>query len=318
MAITSVVPPLHTLLGRLRLRQLLLVVAISDLTSLRKAADQVGISQPAATKMLAELESALGVPLFQRGRRGMVATAYGAALIRHAHVVISDVGAMRDEISGLASGTAGRLAIGMITAAAAGPLSIAVAQLKKRRPRLDVTIAVETSDILIPMLEQGRLDAVIGRRVPSGHAADLEFTEIGPERLSVVTGAANSLRDQPHLTLPALRNEAWILQPWSSPLRQVVEAAFRDARMETPTNVIETASILTATTLLQHSDMVSVVPHSVALHYVSSGMMAILPVSLSKELDPYGILTRKTRAPMPALAELMALIPRETGPDIRT
>lgn len=311
MAIPSVVPSLHALLGRLRLRQLLLVVAVSDLSSLRKAADRVGISQPAATKMLAELEAALGVPLFERGRRGMVATAYGAALIRHAHLVISDVGAMRDEISGLASGTAGRLAIGMITAAAAGPLSIAVAQLKRRRPRLDITITVETSDILIPMLEQGRLDVVIGRRVPFGHAADLEFTEIGPERLSVVTGAANPLRDRPDLTLSAMGEEAWILQPRSSPLRQMVEAAFRDAGMETPANVIETASILTATTLLQHSDVVSVVPHSVALHYVSSGMMAILPVGLSRELDPYGILTRKSRAKMPALAELIALIPCE-------
>ncbi|WP_374298266.1 LysR family transcriptional regulator [Paracoccus sp. (in: a-proteobacteria)] len=311
MAITSVVPPLHALLGRLRLRQLLLVVAVGELTSLRKAADRVGISQPAATKMLAELEASLGVPLFQRGRRGMVATLYGAALIRHAHLVISDVGAMRDEIAGLASGTEGRLAIGMITAAAAGPLSIAVAQLKKRRPRLDVTITVETSDILIPMLEQGRLDVVIGRRVPSSRAAELEFTEIGPERLSVVTGAANPLRDRADLTLPALWNQAWILQPRTSPLRQMVEAAFRDAEMETPANVIETASILTATTLLQHSDMISVVPHSVALHYVSSGMMAILPVGLSRELDPYGVLTRKSRARMPALAELMALIPRE-------
>lgn len=113
MAIVPVVPPLRALLGRLRLRQVLLVVAISDLTSLRKAADQVGISQPAATKMLVELEAALGVPLFERGRRGMAPTVYGSAVIRHAYLVISDVGAMRDELSGLALGTAGRLAIGI-------------------------------------------------------------------------------------------------------------------------------------------------------------------------------------------------------------
>jgi len=311
MAITHTVPPLSALLGRLRLRQLLLVVAIAELNSLRKASDRVGISQPAATKMLSELEATLGVPLFERGRRGMVATAYGAALVRHAHIVISDVGVMRDEISGLASGTAGRIAIGMITAAAAGPLSIAVAQLKRRSPKLEVTITVETSDILIPMLEQGRLDVVIGRHVTSAHAADLEFTEIGPERLSVVTGASNPLRDRPDLTLAGMRDEAWILQPRSSPLRQVVEAAFRDAGIETPVNVIETASILTATAFLQHSSMVSVVPHSVALHYVSGGMMAILPIDLSRELDPYGVLIRKSRAKMPVLTELIALIPRE-------
>lgn len=311
MAINMHVPPLTSLLGRLRLRQLSLAVAVEELGSLRKAADRIGISQPAATKMLAELEAALGLPLFERGRRGMVPTIYGRALNRHAHLVISDVGALRDELAGLASGAAGRLAVGMITAAAAGPLSIAIAQLKQRRPRLDITITVETSDVLIPMLEQGRLDVVIGRPVQTDHGQDIVFTPIGPERLSIVCGAQNPLRTRPDLSLRDLAEAAWILQPRSSPLRQVVEASFREAGMETPANVVETASILTAATLLQHSGMIAVVPHSVALHYVSSGMMAILPVMLTRQLDPYGALTRKTRAAMPALSELMALIPCE-------
>ncbi|WP_199258006.1 LysR family transcriptional regulator [Paracoccus binzhouensis] len=304
------VPALSSLLGRLRLRQLALVVAIDELSSLRKAADRIGISQPAATKMLAELELALGLPLFERGRRGMAATVYGAALIRHAHLIISDVGAMREELAGLASGTAGRLAVGMITAAA-GPLSIAIAQLKQRRPFLDVTITVDTSDALIPMLEQGRLDVVIGRPVSAEHGRDIVFTPFGPERLSIVCGTQNPLCARSDLSLSDLADTAWILQPRSSPLRQVVEASFREAGMQTPANVVETASILTAATLLQHGAMIAVVPHSVALHYVSSGMMAILPVMLTHELDPYGALTRKTRAAMPALTELIALIPRE-------
>jgi DNA-binding transcriptional LysR family regulator len=313
MAITSQVPPLLPLLGRLRLRQLSLVVAIEELSSLRKAAERIGISQPAATKMLAELEATVGLPLFERGRRAMVVTAYGAALIRHAHLIISDVGAMREELSGLASGASGRLAVGMITAAAAGPLSIAIARLKQRRPRLDITITVDTSDVLIPLLEQGRLDVVIGRPVSSDHAQDLVFTPIGPERLSIVCGAHNPLRDRFELSLSELADAAWILQPRTSPLRQVVEASFREAKMETPANVVETASILTATTLLQHSHMIAVVPHSVALHYVSSGMMAILPVMLARQLDAYGALTRRMRTAMPALSELMALIPHEPG-----
>ncbi|HBD92058.1 MAG TPA: LysR family transcriptional regulator [Gemmobacter sp.] len=311
MVIDSQVPPLFSLLGRLRLRQLALVVAIDELNSLRKAADRIGVSQPAATKMLSELEQALGLLLFERGRRGMIATVYGAALIDHAHLIISDVDAMREELAGLAAGASGRLSIGMITAAAAGPLSIAIARLKDRRPRLDITITVDTSDVLIPLLEQGRLDVVFGRPVSSDHAQDIVFTQIGPERLSIVCGAQNPLRLRQDLALSSLAGAAWILQPRSSPLRQVVEASFRDARMETPANLVETASILTATTLLQHSDMIAVVPHSVALHYVASGMMAILPVLLTRQLDPYGALTRKTRAAIPALAELMALISHE-------
>ncbi|MDZ7907205.1 MAG: LysR family transcriptional regulator [Gemmobacter sp.] len=151
--------------------------------------------------MLSELEQSLGLLLFERGRRGMIATVYGAALIRHAHLIISDVDAMREELAGLAAGASGRLSIGMITAAAAGPLSIAIARLKDRRPRLDITITVDTSDVLIPLLEQGRLDVVFGRPVSSDHAQDIVFTQIGPERLSIVCGAQNPLRLRQDLTL---------------------------------------------------------------------------------------------------------------------
>jgi DNA-binding transcriptional LysR family regulator len=301
-------PSLNALLGRLRLRQLALVVAIEELGSLRKAAERIGVSQPAATKMLVELELALGLPLFERGRRGMTLTVYGETLIRHAHLILSDVDGLREELAGLAAGTSGRLAIGTITAAAAGQLAIAIARLKERRPRLDISITVETSDVLMPLLEQGRLDVVIGRTVQSDHAFGITFTEIGEERLSIVVGAHNPLRERSELALPHLSECSWILQPRSSPLRQVVESTFRDSGMETPSNIVETASILTATTLLQHSDMIAVVPHSVAMHYVANGLLAILPLEVNRQLDPYGAITLRDRMHTPALADLMRLL----------
>ena len=305
---TGTAPSLRAILGRLRLRQLALVVAIEELGSLRKAADRIGVSQPAATKMLVELELAIGLVLFERGRRGMTLTVYGETLVRHAHLILSDIDRLREDLAGPVSGASGRLAIGTITAAAAGPLAIAIARLKERRPRLDISITVETSDVLLPMLEQGRLDVVIGRAVQAEQTFDIAFTEIAEERLSIVVGAHNPLAGRGEMRLPDLSDASWILQPRTSPLRQVVEGTFRDAGMETPVNVVETASVLTATTLLQHSDMIAVVPHSVALHYVANGLLAILPLDVNRQLDPYGAITLRDRMHTPALADLMRLL----------
>lgn len=311
MVIDKTFPSVISLLGRLRLRHLALVVAIDQLGSLRKAAERIGISQPAATKMLVELEDSLGLPLFDRGRRGMLPTVYGQTLIRHAHLLLSDIEAMRDDLAGLAAGASGRLAIGTITAAAAGPLAVAVATLKQRRPRLDISIIVETSDVLLPMLDEGRLDMVIGRAVSGLQARNTSFTRIEEERLCIVVGAYNPLAKREKLTLAELAECGWILQPITSPLRQVVEATFRDAAIRTPENVVETASILLATTLLQQSDMIGVVPLTVAGHYVASGQLHILPLDLHRQLEPYGIITRRGRSESPAVKEMMRLIQRD-------
>jgi DNA-binding transcriptional LysR family regulator len=68
--------------ARLKSRQLALVVALDDTRSLRQAAERIHISQPAATRLLQELESQLGVELFQRSRRGMQPTMAGEVMVR--------------------------------------------------------------------------------------------------------------------------------------------------------------------------------------------------------------------------------------------
>jgi DNA-binding transcriptional LysR family regulator len=84
-------------------------------------------------------------------------------------------------------------------------------------------------------------------------------------------------------------------------MRKLLELAFRDAKIPTPANQVETASILTTTTLLQESEMIAVVPLSVAKHYAANGMLCILPVRLKFQLEPYGIITRNERIVAPAV-----------------
>src|SRR6188768_4293666 len=99
-----IIPPDWHLRSRLKARQLALLVAIAEYRSLRQAAEHIAVTQPAATRMLKELEDALGVPLFDRFAWGMQATVYGETMVRYARGMLTELSEARDEIAALAAG----------------------------------------------------------------------------------------------------------------------------------------------------------------------------------------------------------------------
>ena len=94
--------------GRLKTRQLMLLAAMEEEGNVRRAADSLGITQPAASRLLKELEDMLGVSLFDRTPHGMLATMYGEVMIRHARMVLSNLSHAHDEISALRAGLTGQ------------------------------------------------------------------------------------------------------------------------------------------------------------------------------------------------------------------
>src|SRR6202042_182412 len=76
--------------ARLKTRQLLLLAAMEEEGNVRRAADVLGMTQPAASRLLKELEDVLEVRLFDRTSHGMHATLYGEVMIRHARMVLSN------------------------------------------------------------------------------------------------------------------------------------------------------------------------------------------------------------------------------------
>ena len=155
--------PPALLLNRLRLRQVALLLEVQATGTLRAAAEQLGITQPAATVMLKELEAAVGVSLFEREGRGLRATPAGAAVMAHFEGLRGSMAALARELDDLRLGGGGALAVGSILAPSPTLLTRTVARVKQEQPRLRVAVLTETSDRLLDLLEQGKLDLVIGR-----------------------------------------------------------------------------------------------------------------------------------------------------------
>jgi DNA-binding transcriptional LysR family regulator len=296
------IPTVKSMQNRLRLKQLSMIAALAEFRSLRKVAEAMHLSQPAATKMLHEIEETLGVQLFERLPRGMRPTVFGESVINYAQLMLSDLDNLRKQLVAQEAGAVGELAVGSIMGPMPGLLTRTIIELRARYPLIKISVYVDTSDVLMQMLEQGKLDMMLGRIQNPGAYADLNFEVVDNEPLSVVAGVNHPLSQARRLELRDLAEQAWILQPPNSPMRQLLELAFQEANIPSPTDLVETASILATTTLLQGTEMISVVPTSVAEHYATSGMICILPVRIKLQLEPYGIITRKERIPGPAVS----------------
>ncbi|MEG3000899.1 MAG: LysR family transcriptional regulator [Comamonas sp.] len=304
------------LLNRLRMRQVALMLAIEERETLRAAAAQLGLTQPAATKMLHELEDALGQPLFARVGRRLQRNAAGERVLDYFRSLRGNIEALNRELGELRHGNAGRLAVGSIMAASPGRLTQALLDLKQQLPLLEVEVAVDTSDRLLAQLREGVLEVVVGRMTTEA-GADCRFQAIDDERLAFIVGEGHPLLGVRQPSLAALQDHGWVMQPPGSPMRALIEQEFREQCLPLPRGRIETGSILTTINLVRSSDMVGVIPHTVADLHAQHGMLHILPYRMRRRLEAYGSLVRKDR-PVSRPAQMFLDLLHRNGADSPT
>jgi DNA-binding transcriptional LysR family regulator len=286
---------------RIKSQQVMLLNALDEHRNLRRAAAAIHTTQPAATALLQQLEAGLGVSLFDRHARGMEPTAYGEVMIRYSRGVLHDFEHAGEEIAALTAGAAGLVRIGSVMGATPVLLTQGLARFKTGHPRVRITLQVDTSDLLMPALLRGDLDVVLGRLPDQFYDEDLEVEQLEGEPMSVVARPGHPLFNVSPVTLDHLLTQTWILHPLGSPMRRRVEQALQQANQLAPPDIVETSSILATTSLLEASDMISVVPLDVAQHYANHGLVAILPVGLPISMASLGIITRKKKQLSPAV-----------------
>src|SRR5262245_43158252 len=212
--------------SRLKTRQILLLVHLDEQRSVLRAAEAAGMTQPAASKLLAELEEALGVELFARHARGLEPTWYGEIMVRHARAALAELGRAHEEIEALRSGLAGKASIGTVVTPGTGLVPTAVATLKRRHPRILGSIDLDPSEALVARLVAGELDVAVARVRAAQTAGDLDFEPLGDEPQSVIARADHPLARKRGLSVADLAQQGWVLPPAGSALRDELDAMF--------------------------------------------------------------------------------------------
>jgi DNA-binding transcriptional LysR family regulator len=294
--------------ARLKTRQLLLLVAMEEEGNIHGAAQVLNMTQPAASKLLKDLEDMLEVRLFERLPRGVRPTWYGETMIRHARMALASLSQAHMEIDALKAGRFGSVSIGTITAPAITLLPEAVSRVKSAHPSLRVGLQVETSDVLIDRLAQGKLDMVIGRLFARHDKSDLRYEALVEEPIAAVVRPGHPLAERTRLKLADLATAGWIVPSAGSVLRHRFELMFQEESLPAPNDLIETTALLFMTKMLEQSDLIGVVASDVALYYQGHGLVDILPVELPCKMDAFGLITRTDRLLAPAAQVMLRAI----------
>jgi len=298
--------------SRLKTRHMVLLSELGRHRSILHAAEAAHMTQPAASKLLSELEQVLGAALFERLPRGVTPTPYGEIMIRRSRAAMAEMNLAHQEVMTLLSGLSGRVAIGTVMTPATGLLPAALCRLKARHERLHVAVEVDASKPLLERLRAGRIDIMIGRILDPAVADELVFEPLCDEPHGLIARSGHPLKDRANLQLADLAREGWILPAQGSILRDRITALFLSNGLDLPERTIETTALPMITHLLAQSDMVVALPREVVRTHLDAGLLAELPIELGLRLDPYGIVTRRQHELSPGGQALLQAL-RETA-----
>jgi DNA-binding transcriptional LysR family regulator len=247
----------------IKLRQLHHFLAVIELGSLRRAAKELGISEPALSKSLQQLEEVLGVPLLDRGPRGMKPTVYGESLIAHARVVrneleqaVVDLG----EMQGLARGL---IRVGTGPTSAMVELPRALARFRALYPEIRTIVREGLLSDLMPAIVQGELDFAVVAITGEPIDADLVQETLVENGLGIIARADHPLAGKHGLAPADLADLPWLLPPSSDLTRVAFDTIWERTGLKPLTPLAETASVLFSLSCVRESDAVAFLPSSV-------------------------------------------------------
>lgn len=267
-------------------------LAVADRGSLRGAARHLGSAQAALSHSIQELEKDLGVPLFERSRRGVVLTPMGEVFLGRARSVVEDVRRAREEIEQLRGQVHGRLSIAMssVPHLALYPGALRAFRQRYAKVRLDIM------DAVYPRIEgrllDGSLDFYVGP-APADTAAGLAVEKLFDNTRVVVGRKGHPLAGA--RSLKELARAEWITSSVTHKAEEEIGPLFRQHGLPPPQLVMSSHSTLTFLTSMVYSDLLMVLP----VQWTQSPLLGMVQQIPVRELIPAPPICLVTRGGMP-------------------
>lgn len=250
-------------------------LAVAEEGQVRKAAQRLGISQPAVTKALQRLEKELGFELFQRSVKGMTLTKVAEQFRQRTS---SLRGALRDavkEATDLHLGALGLLRVGVSPLYVQQLFVPAFLQLHRQRPAATVRASVHLNDELWRLLRQGELDLTLSS-LPALVPDDLQTVELMQDDLCIVARVEHPLHSKRRLKLADLAQVQWMLPGPNVAARRHVEALLAQAGLPPPRIALEVSNTAwQMRTILRETDLVSLMSESMLVGEVTDGLQVL-------------------------------------------
>lgn len=286
----------------MRLSQIQFFLAVIDCGSIRAAARKLGISPPAITKSLRELEEELHVRLLERTQHGVVPTPAGRAFAARGRVVQSELRMAEEECAEFAGGPVGSVAFG------AGPTTMflvvpeALKQFRRQYPEARVRVVEGISPALLPLVRDRTLDFALGLRPVGKLESGLRFRPLFQDRLAIAARKGHPLRNEQSLgRLAAAQWIAWGPN-WVVP---ALEQLFSAARVPVPRPLSQCDSFISLVALLGGTDMIAAMPARLLASPFARVSLQRIPIDERMPSNTQGILIRSD-LPLTNVASAMA------------
>lgn len=300
---------------RIKLRHLACFVEVTRQGGVARAGAELGMTQPAVSKAIAELEAILGVALFDRSRRALALTGDGEVFLRYATAGLATLRQGTDTLAEARAGT-GFVAFGALPTVAAGVVPLALTRFARSSLACRTLVESGPSQYLLALLRTAAIGFVVGRMASPQAMEGLSFEHLYSEELAFVVRPGHPLVGVVPLDLRAMSGYQALLPPRGAIIRPEVDALLLAGGVGRFALEIETVSNSLGRSYALLSDAIWIISRGVVARDLADGELVRLPVDASATLGPVGITTR-TGAELSPPAQAMIGAVREAAADLR-
>lgn len=287
-----------------KLRQIAGFIAAARLDSFSAAARKLAITQPAFSQLIRELETGLGLRLFERTTRRLELTEAGARFLAMVERPLDDLEDASKFIRDMAMGRRGRIVFALLPSIAFGYATHALAEFKTRFPDITVRLVEDQNQNLIRKVLDREVDFAIAT-LPAGHR-ELNFRELMVDELLAVFPVKHRFAGKRRITWRDLAQEPLVLLPRQSSVREMVDGAFSHSGLMVEP-AYEVANMVTAMGMARAGMAVTVMPR-IALAELNIPGLRSAGMNNPRPLRRIGIVTRADRPLSPAAAAYVELL----------
>jgi DNA-binding transcriptional LysR family regulator len=307
-------------LNRIRLRELRVFLTVCELGGMGHAAKRLGMSQPAVSKAIRELETTLAVQLFDRAVRGVELNAYGRAMLARAPALFDELRQAVKAIRAVDDPASGEIRISSTEPMTAGFVPAVIERLTRKYPRLTFTVSQATTIAgQYDDLRERKVDLILGRTIlTKADERDLLSETLLDDRLFVVVGQGHPLARRRVVDIADLAEEAWCVPAYQGSFAgELVAKAFASRGLTPPPQAVLSTSIQLFAALLASGRFVSALSQSAVM--LSGRHLGLRALKTDPALGsgPVGLVTLKGKA-MTAPVQLFIQAAREVAKSIAT
>ncbi len=291
----------------IKLHQLRAFVDVTLQGSIRAASRMSGVSQPALSKAIQELEEVLGARLFIRQQQGVVLTDIGHNFYKHASLVLEELRVAQEDVQQRLGLAGGRVNIGVGSSVARTVMPKVVTQFHREYPNVQLRIVEGQLVSMLPELRQGLLDFTINTYDESHFDTELTYERLMDKEYRVVVRRGHPCAKA--RSLSELQQCDWTMPTPKGSYYRLLRDLFGEMGIA-PSIMVTCETFMACTSLVANSDFVTVLSDDVVSDPILGNQLVALDLDQPLPKASFFLIQRRDTALTPMGAYLAQLFRR--------